>query len=160
RLAEAAHELVVARLEVEHLERDAACAQLLEDARELVEEVPLAHVEAERHALHLLARALPYLDEAGDERHRQVVDAVEAQGLEHLDGGALARAGEPGHHHEAEVVHMMLGARPLLARCARCAAPMPPDQRPRGSRRAQDERFRARPPSVLAAGMLARPATT
>src|SRR5438128_6818388 len=116
RLAEAAHEHVVARLEVEHLERDAAHAQLLEDAREFVEEVPLAHVEAERHAPHLLARALPHLDEAGDERHRQVVDAVEAQVLEHLDGGALARAGEPGHDHEVETLgHMILGARPLLA---------------------------------------------
>src|SRR5213593_317903 len=155
RLAEAAHELVVARLEVEHLERDAACAQLLEDARELVEEVPLAHVEAERHALHLLARALPYLDEAGDERHRQVVDAVEAQVLEHLDGGALARAGEPGHHHEPELVHTMLGARPVLARLTpRCALPMPPD--PGG----HNERFRARPPSAPETDVLARPAAT
>src|SRR5439155_1344898 len=41
-LAEAAHEHVLARLEVEHLERDAARAQLLEDARALVEEVPRA----------------------------------------------------------------------------------------------------------------------
>jgi len=154
RLAEAAHEQVVARLEVEHLERDAACAQLLEDARELVEEVPLAHVEPERHAPRLLARALPYLDEAGDERHRQVVDAVEAQVLEHLDGGALARAGEPGHHHEAELVHTILGARPVLGRSAPCALPMPPD--PVG----QNERFRARPPSALEADVLARPAAT
>src|SRR5439155_20023952 len=84
-------------------------------------------------------------DEAGDERHRQVVDTVEAQVLEHLDGGALARAGEPGHHHEAELGHMMLGARPLLARCARCAAPMPPA--PAGPH----ERLRATPPTMLGA---------
>src|SRR5437867_6101877 len=148
--------------------------------------MPLAHVEAERHAPHFLTRALPHLDEAGDHSHRQVVDTVEAQVLEHLDGGALDRAGEPGHHHEAELVHMMLGARPLLARCARCAAPMPPDPvgqnerfrarpptmlgaRPLLARCAapmppdpvgQNERFRARPPSVLAAAILARPPTT
>src|SRR5438132_10975256 len=155
RLAEAAHEHLVARLEVEHLERDTARTQLLEDARELVEEVPLAHVEAERHAPHLLARALPHLDEAGDERHRQVVDTVEAQVLEHFDGGALARAGEPGHHYEAELGHTILGARPVLARLPpRSAPPMPPD--PVG----QDERFRARPPSVLEPAVLARPPTT
>src|SRR5438067_4208473 len=38
------------------------------------------------------------------------------------------------------------GARPVLGRCAPCALPMPPDQPPRGSRRAQLERSRARPP--------------
>src|SRR5436309_8629373 len=41
-------------------------------------------------------------------------------------------------------LHLTLpGARPLLARCARCAAPMPPD--PVG----HHERFRARPPPTL-----------
>src|SRR2546428_1496335 len=54
--------------------------------------------------------------------------------------------GQPALH----VRQTLLGARPLLARCARCAAPMPPD--PVG----QLERSRARPPSVLAAGVLAR----
>src|SRR5438552_285055 len=157
RLAEAAHEHVVARLEVEHLERDAARAQPLEDAREFVEEVPLAHVEAERHAPHLLARALPHLDEAGDERHRQVVDAVEAQVLEHLDGGALARAGEPGHDHEVETLgHTKLGARPVLGRCAPCG-PTPARLPPRAPDPVgQLERSRARPPLVLVAGVLAR----
>src|SRR5439155_12780905 len=53
--------------------------------------------------------------------------------------------------HEVETLgHMILGARPLLARGARCAAPMPPD--PVG----QLERSRARPPLVLGAGVLAR----
>src|SRR5436309_3172970 len=143
RLAEAVDQHIVARIEVEHLERDAAPTQLLEDARELVEEVPVARVEAERHAPYLLARALPQLDEAGDERHRQVVDAVEPQVLEHLDGAALARAGEAGHHGQAQPLgHMILGARPLLGRCAPCAAPMPPD--PVG----RHERSRARPPTT------------
>src|SRR5439155_731945 len=105
--------------------------------------VPVARVEAERHAPYLLARALPQLDEAGDERHRQVVDAVEPQVLEHLDGAALARAGEAGHHGQAQPLgHMILGARPLLGRCAPCAAPMPPD--PVG----RHERSRARPPTT------------
>src|SRR5439155_22926836 len=94
------------------------------------------------------------------ERHRQVVDTVEAQVLEHLDGGALARAGEASHHHEAELGHMMLGARPVLARLPpRSAPPMPPIQRPRGSRRAQLDASRRRPPSVLVAGLPAPPPT-
>src|SRR3989442_13728761 len=46
----------------------------------------------------------------------------------------------------------LLGARPLLGRCAPCAAPMPPDQPPRGSRRARLERSRARPPPLFLPG--------
>src|SRR5436309_7116134 len=102
RLTEAADKDAVARLQVEDLERDAARPELLEDAWELVREMPLAHVEAERHPPHLLARALPHLDEARDERDGQVVDAVEAEILEHLDGRALARAGETGDDDEPE----------------------------------------------------------
>src|SRR6266849_10405138 len=121
RLAEAPHEDVVARFEVEHLER---------------------------HPAQLFLRALPQLDEARDQGHRQVVDAVEAQVLEHLDGGALAGAREAGDDDEAGG-HMTLGARPVLARCAGSAPPMPPIQRPRGSRRAQHDASRRRPPPFL-----------
>src|SRR5439155_24908013 len=49
-------------------------------------------------------------------------------------------------------LHLTLpGARPLLARCARCAAPMPPD--PVG----HHERFRARPPPLSPFGLLMPP---
>ena len=92
RLAEAAHQHVVARLEVDHLERDAGARAARRTPGNVVEEAPLAHVDAERDAADVLARALPQLDEARDERHRQVVDAVEAEVLEHVDRGALARA--------------------------------------------------------------------
>src|SRR5437667_128442 len=106
RLAEAAHEDVVGRLKVEDLELHAALPELAAHARELGQQAPLAHVDAERDARHVLARALPELDEAGDQRHGQVVDAVEAEVLESADGGALAGAREPRHHdHSQARVH-------------------------------------------------------
>jgi len=114
-LAEATHEDVVARLEIEHLEPDAALAQLVEDARELVEEVALADVEPERNAAHLLARGLPQLDESGDQRNRKIVDAVEAEVLEDLDRGALPRSGEAGHDDQPEVPHGRSRARLRVA---------------------------------------------
>ena len=45
----------------------------------------------------LLARALPQLDEARDERDRQVVDAEEAEVLEGVD-----RLGAPGPGHACD----------------------------------------------------------
>jgi len=98
RLAEAAHEHVVAGLQVQDLELHAALSQLAAHARELGQQPTLARVDAERDARHLLARALPELDEARDQRHGQVVDAVEAEVFEPADGGALAGPGEPRHH--------------------------------------------------------------
>src|SRR5439155_883751 len=70
-------------------------------ARELGEQAPLAHVDAECHARHLLARALPELDEAGDQRDGEIIDAVEAEVLEAPDRGALAGAREPRHDDDA-----------------------------------------------------------
>src|SRR5205807_2435878 len=101
RLAEAAHELVVARLEVEHFERDAACARLTPRC------------------------ALPMPPDPVGQNER-------------------FRARPPS----------ILGARPVLGRSAPCALPMPPD--PVG----QNERFRARPPSAPEADVLARRAAT
>src|SRR5438874_1082904 len=75
-------------------------------ARDAIDEVaergaPLAHVDAECHARHLLARALPELDEAGDQRDGEIIDAVEAEVLEAPDRGALAGAREPRHDDDA-----------------------------------------------------------
>ena len=101
RLAEAPHQHVVARFEVHHLDVDAALPELPAHARELGEQAPLAHVDAECHARHLLARALPELDEAGDQRDGEIIDAVEAEVLEAPDRGALAGAREPRHDDDA-----------------------------------------------------------
>src|SRR5439155_21084433 len=85
-------------LQVEDLELHPALSELAAHAGELGQEPPLAHVDAEGDPRHVLARALPELDEAGNQRHRQVVDAVEAEVFEPADGGALAGAREPRHH--------------------------------------------------------------
>src|SRR5262245_16975558 len=102
RLAETPHEHVVARLEIDDLEMHAARPQLLEDPRHLVQEAPLADVDAERDAPDVLPRALPQLEEARQQRHRQVVDAVEAEILEDAQRGALAGAGEAADDHRAQ----------------------------------------------------------
>src|SRR5438876_498510 len=80
---------------------DVALPELPAHARELGEQAPLAHVDAECHARHLLARALPELDEAGDQRDGEIIDAVEAEVLEAPDRGALAGAREPRHDDDA-----------------------------------------------------------
>jgi hypothetical protein len=110
RLAEAAHEHVVAGVEEEHLDAMAGGAQLVEGARIVAEELALADVHAERDAIDRLARARAQLQEARHEHDGQIVDAVEAEVLEDVDRGALARARQPaddddlqacGHGHAA-----------------------------------------------------------
>ena len=73
----------------------------------------------------LLARALPQLDEARDQRDRQVVDAVEAEVLEDVERRALARAREPGDDD---------GVEPLRSSRRARHAPRPPRGVARSSR--------------------------
>src|SRR5579871_1310157 len=118
-LAEAAHEHVVVGLEVEDLDDGARRAQLGEHAGEVEQEPPRAHVDAQRDAPDLLARALPQLEEARHQRHRQIVDAVEAEVLEHVQRGALARARHPrDHEHVQRAPH-------ALRQLARRRRPLP-----------------------------------
>jgi hypothetical protein len=116
-LAEAAHEHVVARLEVDHLELHAGPAQLVEHSRDVLQKAPLAHVDAERDATDVLPRALPQLEEARQECRGQVVDAVEAQVLQDLQRRALAGPGQAGHHDGMEAL-----AHRIRDRCAAAAA--------------------------------------
>ena len=116
RLAEAPDEHVVARLEVEHLERNLLRPELVEHSRELGEEVPRADVDPERHAPDLVPGRLPELDETRDERDREIVDAVEAEVLEHMDGGRLAGTREPGDDDEPEALRHERGSRARFSR--------------------------------------------
>ncbi|MFN8644503.1 MAG: hypothetical protein U0802_23640 [Candidatus Binatia bacterium] len=79
RLIESAHEHVVAGVEEQDVDAMAGGAQLVEGARVVAEELPLADVDAERDAVDALARAGAQLEEARHENDRQVVDAVEAE---------------------------------------------------------------------------------
>jgi len=67
----------------------AARTHLVERARHLLEKLARARVDAERDARDLVA-ALAQLDEARDQRRGQVVDAVVAEVLEHVQRRRLA----------------------------------------------------------------------
>ena len=95
RLAEAAQERLVARVEEEDLQVALpAGLEQLQHVAHLAEEGAHAHVDAERDARH--PAALAERDGLRREQRRQVVDAEEPEVLERVQRLRLARAREPG----------------------------------------------------------------
>jgi hypothetical protein len=121
RLAEAAYQHLVGGLEEDDLDVVAGAPDLVEDPRIVGQEAALAEIDAERHAIDGLARVLAKLEEALDEDDGKVVDAVKAEILEDVDGGALSRAREAAHDHDLERVHAAPRQGPATdgARCQR-----------------------------------------
>src|SRR5262249_61625878 len=90
-------------------------AQLVEHARDIAQKTPLADVDTECDTADVLPRALPQLEEARQKRHREVVDAVEAQILQDPQRRAFARPGETGDDDGVETLAHRVGDRPADA---------------------------------------------
>ncbi len=133
-LAEAAHERLVGGIEEDELDLVTALDELLDDLADAFEERPGSDVDPEAHAAdrgrHLvvvdaalragLLPALEEIEETGEERWGEVVDAEEAEVLEDVERRAAPRAAHSGDDHDVErVIHRA----PRLRGAARRRAP-------------------------------------
>ena len=95
RLAEAAHERRVARLEEdENRVQLRQLAQAAEDFRKRRQESPFAHVDHDRDLFDIAARVQRQLGQRGNERRRKVVDAEVAEVFERANRLRFAGAGQ------------------------------------------------------------------
>ena len=96
RLGVAADERVVRGVEEEDLDVVPLLPHLLDDARRVGEEPPLARVDHERDARDLAGGVPGQLEELLEEEDGEVVDAVEPGVLERAQRGRLPRPGHAG----------------------------------------------------------------
>ncbi len=94
RLGEALDQGERLRFEEDHAQVRTLGAQRFDDLRQLRETCAAARVDGDGDAGLAFARKI--LDERGQQRQRQVVDAVIADVREHGDGDALAGPGQAG----------------------------------------------------------------
>src|SRR5512134_1707016 len=99
RLREAPQQSGRARLEVEHAAVEATALEAL-DVLGKRGQRSAARVDADRDAL-LSGVEREEVGNLSEQRRWQIVDAVVAGVLEHLEGDALARAGQPADDDEA-----------------------------------------------------------
>src|SRR5215475_12065745 len=115
RLAEAAHQHVVAGVEEQDLEAVAGVAQLVEHARIVGEELALAQIDAEADAADALERARTELEHARHQDDGQIVDAVEAEIFEDVYRSAPSGPGKAGDDDDFEGGVHRLPAAPVRA---------------------------------------------
>jgi hypothetical protein len=104
RLAEAADQDVVARLEEENLGRDAARLQGLHGLAVGERRVSAACIEHQREPAELVGLTRHQLGEVAQQLGGQVVDDAEADILEQLAGRGLARAGQAADDRDVWLV--------------------------------------------------------
>src|SRR5215212_5275190 len=142
RLAEAAHERLVRRLEEEDEDAQARGAQLLQTFGELAEEATLADVHDERGALDVRAVVVFGLHETAEGRHqrqRQVVHAEVAEVFERVRRRRHPRAAQP---RDDDNVGRALRRRAADALALLPLLSHPPPLRDAGSRRASPRNSR------------------
>ncbi len=117
----APQQLGIGRLQVHHFAMNAAALEFVEQRGDRGDFLRgIARVEADRGALvtgFITAHGVRH--ERLEQRGRHVVDAVEAQVLEHVQGNALARAGQATD--DDDVHRATLALRPQRCKCARAA---------------------------------------
>src|SRR5659263_181883 len=104
RFAEPPHERLVRRVEEEDVDRAPPPPQFIEDPGEVREELLPPDVHPEGHPGPFAPRLGDDVDDLGKENRRQVVHAVVAEVLEHLDRRALPGPRQSGHDDDVGAV--------------------------------------------------------